>query len=192
MKERESTVRDLREQGKSYKEIVQATGLSPNTVNSYIRAARRGLTHAEYQERFLRDRGIKPYQYVLRTLRNNGYNSPAEYEAHQGIKKGIPPRDGKFSGADLVDPARLCTLPYFDTYIEREELSYLLFSLIDNLPQRQRAVVEGRYFSDKTLKDLAKDIGITQEGVRQIEIRALEKLRYLAIERNLKLFLESA
>ena len=192
MKGKELAVRELNSQGKSCAEIAQATSLSLNTVRSYIRAAERGLTHTAYQKEFLQNKGITSYQYILSTLRKKGYNGYGEYNAHQRIKKGIPSRDGKFNGADLVDPARLDTMPYFDTHIERGELACLLFSLIDKLPQRQIAVVEGRYFSDKTLLDLAKALEITQEGVRQIELRALKNLRYLANGKGIELFLESA
>jgi RNA polymerase nonessential primary-like sigma factor len=49
------------------------------------------------------------------------------------------------------------------------------------LNERQRTVIERRYgLNDRdvaTLEELARDIGVTRERVRQIQAEALEKLR---------------
>lgn len=52
---------------------------------------------------------------------------------------------------------------------------------LDSLPTRDRRVIELRYGFDggdgHTLEEIGREIGVTRERVRQIEIRALEALR---------------
>ena len=52
---------------------------------------------------------------------------------------------------------------------------------LDELNERQRMVIERRYgLNDRevaTLEELAREIGVTRERVRQIQAEALEKLR---------------
>ncbi len=52
---------------------------------------------------------------------------------------------------------------------------------LDELNERQRAVIERRYgLNDRdvaTLEELARDLGVTRERVRQIQAEALDKLR---------------
>jgi len=55
---------------------------------------------------------------------------------------------------------------------------------IDGLLPRERAVIQGRYGlgdaqpAPKTLEDIATVMGVTRERIRQIEARALQKLRW--------------
>ena len=65
---------------------------------------------------------------------------------------------------------------------EREELSKrraLLKSAMTNLNERERHILTERRLSDEptTLEDLSQHYGISRERVRQIEVRAFEKLQ---------------
>ncbi|HSR72507.1 MAG TPA: RNA polymerase sigma factor RpoH [Kiloniellales bacterium] len=77
---------------------------------------------------------------------------------------------------------------------EREELSKrraLLESAMESLNARERHILEERRLKDEptTLEDLSQEYGISRERVRQIEVRAFEKLqraiRNAAIEKRL-------
>ena len=77
---------------------------------------------------------------------------------------------------------------------EREELSKrrkLLTHAMKSLNERERNILTERRLKDEptTLEDLSKEYGISRERVRQIEVRAFEKLqksiRNAAIEERL-------
>jgi len=68
----------------------------------------------------------------------------------------------------------------------RKEVEYLL----EHLNDRERFIIEKRFglYDDepKTLREIGKMLGISRERVRQIEIKALKKIRALATKRHLK------
>jgi RNA polymerase sigma-32 factor len=87
--------------------------------------------------------------------------------------------DGEGEWQDwLVDEA-----PNQETRIgESEELTLrrgLLASAMESLSERERHILEERRLKDSpaTLEDLSKEYGISRERVRQIEVRAFEKLQ---------------
>lgn len=51
--------------------------------------------------------------------------------------------------------------------------------LLDNLNERERKVVELRFWNDRTLDEVGSYIGVQKERIRQIEARALRKLRWI-------------
>jgi RNA polymerase sigma-32 factor len=79
---------------------------------------------------------------------------------------------------------------------DREELGErrrLLKDALCLLNQRERRILQARRLSETpaTLEDLSREYGISRERIRQIEVRALEKLqksmRAAAVEQNLHL-----
>ena len=55
--------------------------------------------------------------------------------------------------------------------------------LLEELDDRERVIVRGRFGVDcsaKTLEELAGALGVSAERVRQLETRAIDKLRVLA------------
>ena len=62
-----------------------------------------------------------------------------------------------------------------------EHIRAVLDRAIVHLTERERAIIESRYGTRgqpaKTLEEIGQLIGLTRERVRQIEARALEKLR---------------
>jgi RNA polymerase primary sigma factor len=63
--------------------------------------------------------------------------------------------------------------------------------MLGRLDDRERRIIISRYgingVSEQTLEQLGRELGITKERVRQIESRAQEKLRRIAIEEKLDL-----
>ncbi len=63
--------------------------------------------------------------------------------------------------------------------------------MLGRLDDRERRIIVSRYgingVSEQTLEQLGRELGITKERVRQIESRAQEKLRRIAIEEKLDL-----
>lgn len=65
--------------------------------------------------------------------------------------------------------------------------------ILHKLTPRERAVIEARFGlgegGAKTLDEVASMFGVTRERVRQIEVKALRKLRHPSISQSLKDFL---
>jgi len=77
----------------------------------------------------------------------------------------------------------------FDEGLISGDLKFLLKELLDKLPEKQRYVLIQRYFYARTLQEIGDELSLTREGVRQIEIKALNKMRVSGGKRGLKLFL---
>lgn len=48
---------------------------------------------------------------------------------------------------------------------------------LDRLPERERQVLQWRYWEYRTLQEVGNELGVTRERVRQLEIQAVERLR---------------
>ncbi len=64
--------------------------------------------------------------------------------------------------------------------------------ILRHLDRRERAIVARRFGLDRdleplTLKEIGQEMGVSKERVRQIEARALAKLRQAAVEENIQL-----
>lgn len=74
--------------------------------------------------------------------------------------------------------------------IQQDQLKNELWSMVDDLDQRQAAVIRKRFIENKTLKDCGSDFGISPDRVRQLEAKALRKLRSPSRAKRLKSFYE--
>ena len=52
-----------------------------------------------------------------------------------------------------------------------------LFQLVDSLPEDQHAVVVKRFVEQKSIRDIAKELGRSEGAVKQLQFRAIESLR---------------
>ena len=57
------------------------------------------------------------------------------------------------------------------------EHSARLFRLVDRLPPDQRRVIRLRFAEEKSIREIAQDLGRTEGAVKQLQLRALKKLR---------------
>jgi len=81
--------------------------------------------------------------------------------------------------------------------VEKEVVEEALYKeiekLLNVLDKRERTIIEERFGLNgkepKTLNEVGEKLGISRERVRQLEQRALKKLRTLAMKRHLKDFL---
>jgi RNA polymerase sigma factor (sigma-70 family) len=83
--------------------------------------------------------------------------------------------------------------PRRDTW--REELREQVPGLLKHLGERERLVIEKRYGLDgavgpATLKEVGEELDVSLERVRQLEQKALDRLRELAIQQGLEPFEE--
>ena len=61
--------------------------------------------------------------------------------------------------------------------IDKEMDNELLYKIIKDLPQREKKIIILRYFRDKTQKDIAMELGVSQVQVSRLENKILQKLK---------------
>lgn len=98
--------------------------------------------------------------------------------------------DGEKTNADLVpDPNSFLEFEDQVTYVFLSELRDALFTLISNLSDKEKRVIEERYFDCRLLKDIAIGMHIKERSVIDIERTALLKLKIHESEVHLRSFL---
>jgi RNA polymerase primary sigma factor len=80
------------------------------------------------------------------------------------------------------------------TSAEATDLHRVLAEALAKLTPREQAVLRMRFgiddFNDRTLKDIGEMFDVTRERIRQIEAKALQKLRHPALARKLASFMK--
>jgi RNA polymerase sigma-70 factor (ECF subfamily) len=76
------------------------------------------------------------------------------------------------AGRETGDPPPEVAEP--DAHLERRAM---LFQLVERLPEIQRRVIELRYIEERSLVEVAQELGKTEGAVKQLQRRALENLR---------------
>nr|WP_236953947.1 MULTISPECIES: sigma-70 family RNA polymerase sigma factor [Burkholderiales] len=72
-------------------------------------------------------------------------------------------------GGASADPLRLAS---------HAQASRIIQDALDSLTPREASVIRERFFSDSSLDEIAEKMEVTRERVRQIEAKALRKLRH--------------
>jgi RNA polymerase sigma-70 factor, ECF subfamily len=80
-------------------------------------------------------------------------------------------RERDFSNAD--DPPEFVQPPD----LEQIERCARLFRLLKSLPEDQRRVLVLRFIEEKAIKEIAREMGRSEGAVKQLQFRALERLR---------------
>jgi RNA polymerase sigma-32 factor len=93
--------------------------------------------------------------------------------------------NGENEWQDLIADSR--PLPEETVFVRVDSMSRSawLHEALDSLSERERIIIGKRRLRDEsvTLAELGRDLGISKERVRQIEHKALEKLRTLIVSR---------
>ena len=53
----------------------------------------------------------------------------------------------------------------------------LFVQLLDQLPDDQRRVIERRFFAQRSIREIAHEMGRSEGAIKQLQFRALETLR---------------
>lgn len=61
--------------------------------------------------------------------------------------------------------------------IEDVERRALVFRLVDQLPEPQRSVIVKRFAEERSIADIAREMGRSEGAIKQLQFRALETLR---------------
>ena len=67
--------------------------------------------------------------------------------------------------------------PGAEPNLEAVENRAQLFRLVDQLPPDQRRVIFDRFVEQKSIREIAQQLGKTEGAIKQLQFRALEKLR---------------
>ena len=78
-------------------------------------------------------------------------------------------RAGRESGNPAGGPDR--TAP------EEIERSAMLYQLVDRLPEAQFRVIHMRFVEQKSIREIASELGRSEGAVKQLQLRAIENLR---------------
>ena len=73
---------------------------------------------------------------------------------------------------------------------QNNELSRVINKALDRLTSREKQVINMRHKDEMTLEDIGKSLGATRERVRQIEMKALHKLRTKEMSKDLRTCLD--
>jgi RNA polymerase sigma factor (sigma-70 family) len=131
--------------------------------------------------KFNPDRGFRFSTYATHSIRRG----LARY-VHQQYRRGEVSLDGE--GLPVVESGRW-TFSY-ERRVERTMQQ--LETLLRDLAPRERYVIRarfgwGREFEPRTLQQIADEFGVSRERIRQLELRALRKLRSWAQDRGLEI-----
>lgn len=88
----------------------------------------------------------------------------------------------------LADNGLLALSPGPDIELEQSELRRIVQESLGTLKSSYRNILQKRFFEDKTLREVAEELGVTSDNIRQKEGRALRDLRHPKIAKYLKPF----
>jgi RNA polymerase sigma factor (sigma-70 family) len=98
-----------------------------------------------------------------------------------GATPSIEPPLAESYDAETDDRADDASLLQPDVALLLKQGLRLLRCALDELPERERVVIEGRYGlngqTERTLQDLGAQLGMSAEGVRKIQLAAMERLK---------------
>ena len=91
-------------------------------------------------------------------------------------------------GDTIADPRDM--IEEAEDQIQRKQLGQTIWKAVDDLGAKESTVIRMRYQDGKTLKECGADLGVSLDRARQIEAKALRKLRTGKIAKALQPFLE--
>ena len=150
-------------------------------------------------KRYMRDNGAIKVSRSLKVLANKINHFVDEYLSIYGTNPSIEIIAEKFSISQeevvlAMESSRL-PLSIHDKFEEDDEGQELLdkipcvnnedinidklhlYSIIENLPEREQKLIVMRYFRDKTQSEVANCLGVSQVQVSRLENKILEKIR---------------
>ena len=98
--------------------------------------------------------------------------------------------DGTTFGELAPDPAATAQFQSVEEKLWHKQMQKAMEAALLALPDNQRQVLQMLYWQEKTLQEAAEVYGVSYERIRQIEAKALRKLRHPSRSKKLKDFLE--
>jgi len=105
-----------------------------------------------------------------------------------GIENNVATRTANASEImAITNGSSRIALPASRAY-DNAELSACFSDALSTLSEKERTVINGRFYEDKTLEEIGQDLFLTRDAVRQIEEKALRKLRHPSRSKVLRPF----
>ena len=133
------------------------------------------------------------YAYAVRRVRNRHEAEDVTAEVfHQALAnlgrfewRGVPFAAWLFRIAAnaIADRAKRAArehgnpVPEQEPVLERIEEHARLYRLVRELPADQRRVIEMRFTEEKTIREIARELGRSEGAVKQLQFRAVQSLR---------------
>ncbi|MDF1743954.1 MAG: sigma-70 family RNA polymerase sigma factor [Gimesia sp.] len=138
-------------------------------------------------DKFDYSRGFRFSTYAYHAISNFAYRKIADQR-----KTNV--RFMPATHSSMLDEASEQSKPVMDVRIW-QEMSELLAKTMNHLDEREQLIIEGRFalgdqHNVRTFQSLADELGISKERVRQLEKRAVAKLRLEAAETDLEMMCE--
>ena len=167
---------------------IDSYDLFKNKVMSYINSHYPDISCDDYEdifeniiEKIVNNGGLKsnnPYQYIYNLINSNIKRYNKELEAEN--RKITELDEDMYYTEDLI----------FDQ-IYKTELMLHIHEILNTLTERERTVITYRFYRNYNLEETGKRFGVSRERIRQIETKALRKLRHPVRSRKLKDFLNN-
>ena len=94
-------------------------------------------------------------------------NAIADHSARSGREHEGPPYNDPGPSRSALQPAGL----------EEAESRALLYRFVRRLPREQNRVIVMRFAEEKSIREIAQEMGKTEGAIKQLQFRALERLR---------------
>ena len=150
-------------------------------MNTYLRASRQLAQKVEHEPtpKEIAEVLDKPIEDVTRMLGLNEHTGSVDVPYGRDTER---PLLDTIADTDAWDPSDV---------LLRESMKEHLDEWLGELNEKQRTVVERRFglrgYEVSTLEQVAEELGVTRERVRQIQIEALRRLRRILVDRGYRL-----
>lgn len=124
-------------------------------------------------------RGVRFITYAGDGVTHGILRAIADHKKALHLSLDAPLFDDEEDGETFLD-----RLAHEEPDAEEECLNENVRKLLDDLSEKERALVEMRFFQDKTMEQAGEALGVGKERARQIEGRALRKIRWAIYERS--------
>ena len=168
---------------------IDSYNLFKNKVMGYIDSHYPNISDNEYEDIFeniiedmiannVKSKSNNMYQYTYRLINSNikKYNNALETESDKITKLN----EEIYYSEDLIF-----------NQIYKTELMAQIYNLLNTLTERERKVIKYRFYEPSTLAEIGKRFGLSRDRIRQIEDKALWKLRNSARRKKLVGFLDN-
>ncbi len=160
-------IKALMEQGKKPKEIAEALGITLSYSHTSMTAMRAGFRN--------------PTEYNTYLVQQKGFRNRNEYGKYLADKKMADEESHLITKpleiiSQEIDSNSATPTSYFRSKLD-ESLLEEIIKIMQELPQKQRDILQKRYFEGLTLKKVGKIYGVTKERIRQIEAKAIRYIK---------------
>ncbi len=146
-------------------------------------AQKRGLKGLkEYKEEVYRRLGFlsnSEYCNYIRHKEKGHFKNLEEYLDKEGLSKRLEYRNPK-DIPEVASEKDYSLIGILEAEDKKEQIKLLLEKCLNDLDEEDREIITSRYYEGKTLEEIRKELKVTNEGVRQIEIKAIKRLYFLA------------